>query len=118
MMFLRRTLKIYTEHLWILLPVMCHILTNIIGFGSDGYNVIMGDSGSVKTRLSRDLPGIVILNCVGHSAHLYKCQAYKQIPESVEQLARDIYNLFKNNDKRQFDFRNFQSFVVVSRIKY
>ncbi|XP_063890379.1 uncharacterized protein LOC135116761 [Helicoverpa armigera] len=88
-------------------------LTNMIGFGSDGCNVMMGDNDSVKTRLTRDLPGIVISKCVCHSAHLCASQACKEIPESVEQLARDIYNFFKNSDKRQFDFRNFQSFVEV-----
>lgn len=88
-------------------------LTNMIGFGSDGCNVMMGDRDSVKTRLLRDLPGITISKCVCHSAHLCASQACKEISESVEQLARDIYNFFKNSDKRQFDFRNFQSFVEV-----
>ncbi|CAH0406487.1 unnamed protein product [Chilo suppressalis] len=32
-------------------------LTNMIGFGSDGCNVMMGDRDSVKTGLLRDLPG-------------------------------------------------------------
>ncbi|KAJ0172078.1 hypothetical protein K1T71_012051 [Dendrolimus kikuchii] len=88
-------------------------LTNVIGFGSDGCNVMMGDHDSVKTRLLRDLPGIIITKCVCHSAHLCSSEACKQLPESVEQLARDIYNFFKHSDKRQFDFRNFQSFAAV-----
>lgn len=52
-------------------------LTNMIGFGSDGCNVMMGDNDSVKTRLTRDLPGIVISKCVCQSAHLYASQACK-----------------------------------------
>ncbi|GBP45172.1 Zinc finger protein 862 [Eumeta japonica] len=88
-------------------------LTNMIGFGSDGCNVMMGDNDSVKTRFIRDFPGIIITKCVCHSAHLCASEACKQLPESVEQLARDIYNFFKHSDKRQFDFRNFQSFAAV-----
>lgn len=88
-------------------------LTNVIGFGSDGCNVMMGDNDSVKTRFIRDFPGIIITKCVCHSAHLCASEACKQLPESVEQLARDIYNFFKHSDKRQFDFRNFQSFASV-----
>ncbi|CAH0560650.1 unnamed protein product [Brassicogethes aeneus] len=88
-------------------------LTNVIGFGSDGCNVMMGDIDSVKTRLIRDFPGIIIVKCVCHSAHLCTSEACKQLPEGVEQLARDIYNFFRYSDKRQFDFRNFQSFAAV-----
>ncbi|KAJ2954866.1 hypothetical protein O0L34_g3184 [Tuta absoluta] len=88
-------------------------LTNAIGFGSDGCNVMMGDNNSVKTRLLNELPGITITKCVCHSAHLCASEACKMLPENLEQLARDIYNFFKHSDKRQFDFRNFQSFVDV-----
>lgn len=88
-------------------------LNNVIGFGSDGCNVMMGDNDSVKTRFIRDFAGIIITKCVCHSAHLCASEACKQLPEGVEQLARDIYNFFKHSDKRLFDFRNFQSFVAV-----
>lgn len=88
-------------------------LTNVIGFGSDGCNVMMGDNVSVKTRLMRDFPGIVIAKCVCHWAHLCASKVCKQLPEGVEQLARDIYIFFKHSDKRLFVFRNFQSFATV-----
>ncbi|KAJ0169823.1 hypothetical protein K1T71_014429 [Dendrolimus kikuchii] len=57
-------------------------LTNVIGFGSDGCNVMMGDHDSVKTRRK---------NCVCHSAHLCSSEACKQLPESVEQLHTYIH---------------------------
>ncbi|KAF9820226.1 hypothetical protein SFRURICE_010218 [Spodoptera frugiperda] len=56
-------------------------LTNVIGFGSDGCNVMMGDNDSVKTRLMREFPGIVIAKCVCHSAHLCAREACKQLLE-------------------------------------
>lgn len=88
-------------------------LKNMIGFASDGCNVMMGDNNSVKTRLQRDLPGITIVKCVCHSAHLCASEACKKLPESIEQLARDIYNFFKHSDKRLFSLRVFQDFVNV-----
>ncbi|CAI6353079.1 unnamed protein product [Macrosiphum euphorbiae] len=45
-------------------------LTNIIGFGSDGCNVMMGQHNSVVSRLRESCPGIFIMKCVCHSAHL------------------------------------------------
>lgn len=58
-------------------------LKNMIGFGSDGCNVMMGDNDSVKTRLMLDFPGIIITKCVCHSAHLCASEACKQLPEGV-----------------------------------
>lgn len=84
------------------------------GFGSEGYNIMMGDNDSVKTRLIRDFPGIIITNCVDHLAHLCGSEPCNQFSEGVEQLTRDIYNFFKRSDKRLFDFRNFQSFAAVA----
>ena len=42
---------------------------NIIGFGSDGCNVMMGEHNSVSSRLKRYFPGIFILKCLCHSLH-------------------------------------------------
>lgn len=39
-------------------------LTNIVGFGSDGCNVMMGDYNSVKSRFIAACPGIHITKCI------------------------------------------------------
>lgn len=70
-------------------------LENIVGFASDGCNLMMGEHNSVASRLRDSCPGIVILKCICHSLHLCCSQACKCLPRSCEDMARNIYNFFK-----------------------
>ncbi|KAF0712323.1 Uncharacterized protein FWK35_00031879 [Aphis craccivora] len=88
-------------------------LTNIIGFGSDGCNVMMGDHNSVASRLRDSCPGIFIMKCVRHSAHLCVSEACKYLPRSCEDLARNIYNFLKSSSKRQSELVQFQKFMDI-----
>lgn len=88
-------------------------LENIIGFGSDGCNTMMGAHNSVASRLRENFEGIVINKCVCHSLHLVVSQACKVIPRICEDMARDIYNFFKNSAKRQTELKEFQHFCEV-----
>lgn len=69
--------------------------SNIIGFGSDGCNVMMGKNNSVATRFMEMCPGIKIVKCICHSLHICSSEACKVLPRSIEDLARDIYSFFK-----------------------
>lgn len=42
-------------------------IENIVRFGSDGCNTMMGKNNSVSSRLRNDLPGITVQRCVCHS---------------------------------------------------
>ncbi|KAB0790621.1 hypothetical protein PPYR_14935 [Photinus pyralis] len=86
-------------------------LSNVVGFASDGCNVMMGKNNSVASRFIDNFPGIVIVKCICHSAHLCDSEACKQLPRHCEDLSRNIYNHFKYSSKRQHDFRQFQSFL-------
>lgn len=70
-------------------------VANIIGFGSDGCNVMMGEFNSVASRFKVLCPGIFISKCICHSLHLCSSQACKSLPKSIEDLARNIHNFFK-----------------------
>lgn len=87
--------------------------TNIIGFGSDGCNVMMGASNSVASRFKEQCPGIFILKCVCHSAHLCASEACKELPRNCEDFARNIFNFLKSSAKRQAEFLQFQSFLQI-----
>lgn len=76
-------------------------VANMIGFGSDGCNVMMGSQNSVTSRFRQQCPGIFITKCVCHSAHLCASEACKTLPRSCEDLARDIFNHFRRSSKRQ-----------------
>lgn len=89
-------------------------ITNIIGFGSDGCNSMMGQYNSVASRFHNACPNIFIAKCVCHSAHLCASAACKVLPRNCEDLARNIFNHFKQSAKRQSEFKQFQSFLDIS----
>lgn len=86
---------------------------NIIGFGSDGCNTMMGKNNSVMSRFLENQPGIFISKCICHSLHLCASEAAKQLPRRCEDLARDVFSYFKNSAKRKAIFLTFQEFANV-----
>lgn len=92
----------------------CNIsVDNIIGFGSDGCNTIMGENNSVMTRFQSECPGIFICKCICHSLHLCSSAACKELPTRVEDLPRDIHTFFKSSAKRKAVFKQFEEFSNV-----
>ncbi|CAG9773288.1 unnamed protein product [Ceutorhynchus assimilis] len=79
-------------------------LENVIGFGSDGCNVMFGANNSVVSRLRIDFPGIFTSKCICHSLHLCASEACKVLPRETEAMARDIYTFFNHSSKRQAQF--------------
>jgi hypothetical protein len=67
-------------------------IKNIIGFASDGANVMMGEKNSVSSRLTTECPGITIMKCICHSINLCVSEACKKLPRTCEDLARNIYH--------------------------
>uniref|UniRef100_H2ZRS9 DUF4371 domain-containing protein n=1 Tax=Latimeria chalumnae TaxID=7897 RepID=H2ZRS9_LATCH len=88
-------------------------LANILGFGSDGCNTMMGKNNSAASRLQNDFPGILLQRCICHSLHLCASAACMQLPRRCEDLARDVYNYFKNSSKRMAQYQEFQEFCHV-----
>jgi len=87
--------------------------TNLIGFASDGANVMVGTKNSFSSRLISDIPHIFLIKCICHSFHLCASNACTMLPSAVEELTRDIYNYFSNNPKRVEIFKEFQKFTNV-----
>lgn len=65
---------------------------------------------SVKTLLE-DVPGIFAMKCICHSLALSASYAFEQLPNSVEELLRNVYNYMKQSFKRLSEFKDFQIFV-------
>ncbi|CAH2096117.1 unnamed protein product [Euphydryas editha] len=86
-------------------------LDNIIGFGSDGCNTMMGCRNSVSSQFREKCPGITVIKSIYHSLHLCASDASKQLPPDGETLARAIHNFFKLSSKRQAEFKDFQLFT-------
>ena len=86
---------------------------NMIGFASDGANVMMGAHNSLSSRLVTDVPNLFIMKCICHSFHLCASYACMSLPRAVEQMTRDIYNYFMSSPKRLSELKEFQDFVKV-----
>lgn len=88
-------------------------ISNIIGFGSDGCNAMMGKHNSVMSRFVSQNPGIYIAKCICHSLHLCASEAAKELPRRCEDLARETFAYFSHSAKRKAIFLSFQEFVNV-----
>lgn len=87
--------------------------TNMVGFGSDGANVMLGAHNSLASRLKAEIPGIFIMKCICHSFALCASYACLKLPRGIEDLARNIYNHFQSSPKRMGALEEFQHFVHV-----
>lgn len=87
--------------------------TNMVGFASDGANTMFGSHHSVKTLLQNDIPNLFVMKCICHSLALCASYASNKLPDSVENLVRDVYTYFKYSFKRQTEFKEFQVFVEL-----
>ncbi|KAL5237061.1 hypothetical protein ACI65C_004471 [Semiaphis heraclei] len=83
---------------------------NLIGFASDGANVMFSCKHSVKTLLE-EVRGIFLVKCICHSIALCASYAAEKLPNTVEDLIRDIYTYMKLSYKRQSEYKEFQVFV-------
>ncbi|XP_061724987.1 uncharacterized protein LOC133530945 [Cydia pomonella] len=86
---------------------------NLIGFASDGANVMMGSNNSVMTLLTNELKELFVMKCICHSFHLCASYACSKIPRFVENTIRDIYNYFSSSPKRVGMYREFQIFCEL-----
>lgn len=86
---------------------------NLIGFASDGANVMMGQRHSVMVLLKSEIPDLFIMKCICHSFHLCASYACEKLPRFVEDLLRDIYNYFASSPKRSAEYKEFQIFCQL-----
>ncbi|EFA07105.1 hypothetical protein TcasGA2_TC010095 [Tribolium castaneum] len=93
---------------------------NLIGFASDGANVMMGEHHSLMTLLKNDVPSLFVMKYICHSFHLGASYTCDKLPRYVEDLTRDIYNYFASSPKRTAQFEQFQNFcnVKIHKILY
>lgn len=69
---------------------------NMVGFATDGANVMMGTRNSLMTHLREDIPNLVMMmKCICHSFHLSASYACKKLPHVVEGEVKDIPNARK-----------------------
>ncbi|KAE9522707.1 hypothetical protein AGLY_016890 [Aphis glycines] len=89
-----------------------------IGFASDGTNAMFGCKHSVKTLLEEEVSGIFLIKCTCHSMELRASYAAEKLPNTVEDLIRDIYTYMELSSKRQSEYKEFQVFVDAKPQKF
>lgn len=87
--------------------------SNMIGFASDGANVMMGAHHSLMVLLKNDVPSLYVMKCICHSFHLCASYACQKLPRFVEDLTRDIHNYFSSSPKRRIELQEFQKFCNI-----
>ena len=87
--------------------------TKVLGYASDGENLMQGCNNSVLTRMQAAAPGLFVLKCYCHTFHLVAEHASKTLSKTAEQLIHDVYNYFKLSPNRQKSLIQFQKFVKV-----
>lgn len=93
---------------------------NLIGFASDGANVMAGQNNSVMTKLKAENKSIFLMKCICHSFNLCTNYACKKLSRWVEDLARDVHNYIAGSPKRTAFYQEFQKFTetAVHKILY
>ena len=86
-------------------------LENLIGFASDGANVMVGANESVMAKLKIDIPHIFLMKCICHSFALCSSNACAKLPKLVEDCVRNVYNYIANSPKRIETLKEFQNFT-------
>lgn len=92
-------------------------LENMIGFASDGANVMMENNNSVMSRFRILIPDLFIFKCICHSFHLCASIACEKLPAYVEILVRDIHNYLNTSPKRTKAFMEFQKFIEMKPLE-
>lgn len=67
---------------------------NMIGFGADGANTMLGSNNSLASRFKNDIPRLFVMKCICHSFAVCASYACLKLPRGIEDLARNIYNHF------------------------
>jgi len=92
-------------------------LQNIIGMASDNASVMIGSNNSFFTHLKVDVPQVILLNCICHSAALIASKACKILPRFCENLIRSITTYVSGSAKRSAILREFQEFFKIEKNK-
>lgn len=87
--------------------------SQVVGYASDGENLMQGANDSLLTRMKEAAPNLFILKCYCHTFHLVAEHACKVLSNTADQLVHDVYNYFKMSPNRQKNYAEFQKFADV-----
>ena len=89
----------------------------VLGYASDGENLMQGQNNSFLTQMKEVVPDIFVLKCFCHSFHLVAEHACASLSKSAEQLIHNVYNFFKNVPNRLKSLRRVPSLKGKADVK-
>ncbi|KYN14691.1 hypothetical protein ALC57_13105 [Trachymyrmex cornetzi] len=92
-------------------------LSNIIGMACDNASVMIGVRDSFATRLKKEVPALVVLNCICHSSALIASKACSKLPDACENVLHAVATYFSISAKRSAILCEFQNFFGVESRK-
>ena len=92
-------------------------LKNIVGLACDGASVMIGEKNSFYSRLHEDVPNLILLRCICHSAALIASRACEELPRSVENLIKEISTYISRSAKRNAQIVEMQEFLGQEKKK-
>lgn len=84
---------------------------NLFGFAADNAATMMGHKAGVQQKLLEFNPTLYVFGCSCHTLDLCSSAACAKLPNSVEELTRDIYSYFSHSCKRIDSFKEYQLFT-------
>jgi hypothetical protein len=90
---------------------------NVIGIAPDGASVMIGKHNSFFANLKKEVPDILLLRCIRHSAALIANKACEELPKSQEELLRNIANYISGRAKQSSILQEIQHFLKVEKTK-
>lgn len=92
-------------------------ITNIVGVASDGANVMVGKNNSFFSHLKTEVPDVILMRCICHSAALVASAGCAELPSSVENLIRSISTYISGSAKRCAILQEIQEFMQLESTK-
>ena len=87
-------------------------LSNMIGIGIDGANVMIGKKNSFTSRLKLLVPHLVVVKCLCHSLHLAAENACLVLPKQLDFIVRETHNWFSASTKRQQEYKRVYDLII------
>lgn len=78
--------------------------SNMIGYGSDGANVVSGQNNSVWTRIKEKNPNCIQFTCICHSLNKVADEAFNEMPSQISACLSLIPKWFKKSEKRKIEY--------------
>jgi hypothetical protein len=92
-------------------------LNNLLGLACDGASVMVGKNNSFYTYLLKDVPHLVLLKCICHSAAIIASKACSVLPSELEELMRGIYTYISSSSKRCAQLVEIQDYFNMKHYK-